>query len=476
MVLTGPAGSSKPHTACKSAAAGWPRRRHYLLLALVFCGIAVYGSLVPLRFAPLGLREAARQMKEILSGPISVRSRSDWAANVLLFVPIGYLLLAVLTMGRRSRGWYAICIPLVALLCAALGVLLEFGQLWLPDRSSSLNDVVAQSIGTAVGMTLWLTAGRTLTKWVRGYALGAPPRGRVDWLLRAYLVGLVIYSVRPLDLVSSPRELVHKYREGYILLTPFSDPGWGPATIYALLRDTLIFIPVGMLAATWLRTLGQGARPLGRSVMLGGAVVLGIEAVQLVVYSRPTAASDPINEMVGVCLGAWVMRVWRRRRGESQPSSRASPALRRTWLWLGLAAAYSVLLVAVFCTPFEPIDDRALIKERYHGFLAIPFASYFGGSWLRLILDVLKKGLLFGMLGGLLAMALTRLSVPRPVRRILLGVALLAAGGVATLIELLQVFLAAHTPSSSDVILYTVAAAVGMFVTLRVVDAGRTRT
>jgi len=444
----------------------WPRRRHYLLLALCFSGIAVYGSLLPFHFAPLGFGEAVRQLREILSGAVGRISRSDCAVNVLLFVPIGYCLLAVLTIDRRKRAFTMLCLPLAALTCAALSVGVEFGQLWLPDRVPSLSDIVAQIIGAAVGMGLWLTAGQNIADWVRSYTVHARPKGQVDWLLEAYLIGLLIYSVMPLDLITRPGELVHKYRAGRIVLTPFANAGWEFTTFYGLLRDVAVFVPVGMFAATWMTPPERPVRRMGMSVLLGALIALTIETAQLFVYSGFTTTGDLICGTIGACLGAWTMRLWRGGSRACRSAPPLSKAARRTWLWLGLAAVYAVFLAAVFCAPFETIDDLQRIRARYHGFLRFPFAAFSHATKLELVSDVLEKLLFFAPLGGLLTLAVARLPVPRPIRRILLCIALLAASGAATAIEIAQVFLPPHVPSSTDVVLCTVGAAIGMLVTL----------
>jgi VanZ family protein len=292
----------------------WPRPRHYLLLTLFFSAVAVYGSLVPFDFGLLGFGEAMGQMAEILREPVSPHSRSNFVANVLLFVPISYCLLAVFTATRRNHMRTIVCVPLVGLLCAALSVAVEFGQLWLPERVASLSDIVAQIIGATAGMGLWLMVGRTVDDWVRSYTLSERPKQQIHWLLEAYLLGLAIYSLLPLDLISRPAELVHKYRDGKILLVPFSNAGWDFATFYALFRDMALFIPVGMLAATWMTSDRRQVRPLATSVLLGGSAVLTLEVAKLFVYSRSTASGTLICGMVGVCVGAWAMRRWRRGR------------------------------------------------------------------------------------------------------------------------------------------------------------------
>ena len=123
-----------------------PRRRDYLLLVLLFAAVAVYGSLVPLRFRPLGLLDAIERFKGLFEHLPARRSLSDWAANLMLFVPIGYCLLAVLAVDRK-RVWAILCVPGVLAICAVLSVNIEFTQLWIPCRTPSSSDIIAQCIG-----------------------------------------------------------------------------------------------------------------------------------------------------------------------------------------------------------------------------------------------------------------------------------------------------------------------------------------
>ena len=90
-------------------------RRRWLLVGLFFVAVAVYGSLVPFRWAPLELSEAIGRFREILDRPVKTRFRSDFAANILLFVPIGYCFLAGLAGDRRKRVSVLLCVPLVRL-------------------------------------------------------------------------------------------------------------------------------------------------------------------------------------------------------------------------------------------------------------------------------------------------------------------------------------------------------------------------
>jgi len=68
---------------------------------------------------------------------------AEFGANVLLFVPMG--LLFTLLLGRW-RWWLALAIGV----CATLGI--EFVQLFLPARFTDARDLLANTLGTAIGI------------------------------------------------------------------------------------------------------------------------------------------------------------------------------------------------------------------------------------------------------------------------------------------------------------------------------------
>jgi VanZ family protein len=77
---------------------------------------------------------------------------ADILLNVALFAPFGAAL------GRRGRS-AAGALVIGALLSGAI----EIGQLWVPGRVASLEDVLSNTVGTIAGWALW----RTARIWVR---------------------------------------------------------------------------------------------------------------------------------------------------------------------------------------------------------------------------------------------------------------------------------------------------------------------
>jgi len=64
-------------------------------------------------------------------------------ANVVMFVPFGVLV----GLLAPARAWWA-----VVLLGAATATLIETVQLWLPTRYPTVQDVVMNTLGAAVGV------------------------------------------------------------------------------------------------------------------------------------------------------------------------------------------------------------------------------------------------------------------------------------------------------------------------------------
>ena len=66
----------------------------------------------------------------------------EFAANIALFVPLGLLLVAA---WPRNSAW------VIVLLGYAASATIELGQTLIPSRVPTLSDVVANTLGTAIG-------------------------------------------------------------------------------------------------------------------------------------------------------------------------------------------------------------------------------------------------------------------------------------------------------------------------------------
>ena len=79
-------------------------RHWYAVLALGSASFTLFGSLVPFAFQGRPWGEAVDAFVAAMTGRITIESRSDAAANVMLGVPLGFALLALSGPTALSPG------------------------------------------------------------------------------------------------------------------------------------------------------------------------------------------------------------------------------------------------------------------------------------------------------------------------------------------------------------------------------------
>ena len=399
------------HTRGREGWAGWA--------ALVYLAFPIYGSLLPFEWRDRDPGEALQTFLALLAGPLHIDSRPDFAANLLLALPLALLLQGAL--GRRL--WTA---PLVWALCTLLAALLEGTQLFFSGRNPALSDVLAQSCGALLGV---VAAGFVPAAfWQRSQDQGQGWRK----LLALYLAGLVLYALMPLDLSSSPSDLLAKWREGKVRLLPFQ--GWGDE----LQREALgSLLDVGLWAlAGWLTARAHprcGAR--GLLALLGLAALL--ELAQLLVRSRTSDTTDLIAALLGLLLAT---------RLPGPQAAPSEPGLLARW---GVALAASTVLLLAATWPWEMVASGAALRARLDAQVWLPFASYAVTQELALVTNLLRRLFAFVLLALAWRWAL------RPAATGLARGLLLALPCVllALLIEGLQLGLRAQVSDLGDAVL-----------------------
>lgn len=436
-------------------------RRLYLLFAIGFTLFAFYGSALSPRFQSVPFADAVQQFKQLPLIPEYV-SRTDVATNVLFMIPVSFFWLAALLVNRKSQLLQLIAVALVFTCCVLLALSNEFVQLWTDTRVPSKLDVMAQAVGSSIGILLWQTLGTAVTEWLRSYSVADRPDRRLIWLLEAYLIGLVIYSMMPLDLTISVSDLGHKLLNGQIEWRPFQYYPLHFDRTLDVLRNIVVFIPIGMFAAVWHTGRDHPVRSWPDASSLGVLIVLAIELAQLFVQSRFTSITDVLFGSIGVIAGVAIMRVWWGRR---MPGTESTPATRPLWspsIWAVVILVYTCVLVAPFWSPFDFTDDRATIRAAMDGFFMAPLARLIHGSTLSTISTVLHRLLWFAPLGALFAAWARSFRVSRPMRRVLWGVGLCGVSVVALTLELGQLTLPSRVADMSDVGLAIVGGALGL--------------
>ena len=436
-------------------------------LTLGYTAFVIYGSLVPLQFRPRPLGEAWAYFQRIPYLELGIGSRADWVANILLFVPLAFLWLGALW---PSRGWLAKALASCVVLfgCVGLSAAIEFTQIFFPPRTVSLNDVIAESIGTIIGIALWWSTGGRVVGWLAGWFDAHTPTGAAERLLYAYLFLLLGYSVLPLDLTISAVEIFHKWQEGKVLLVPFSAVyQTGALRAYALLADIAIWIPAAFL---WKLS---SPRPARKIVLYVLACAATIEVLQLFVYSRVTSTTDVLTAgcggAIGVALAEWL------RPGtvdHGVPRSTGFGGRYFALLWLLALAGWAGVLMIVFWYPFDFSTEWRFVHGRLAALKRVPFEAYYFGTEFRAVTEVFHKTGFFFPLGALLAIGAAgirrRLAVPAVLLHVASG---LIIAGAAAGIEIGQLFLPGKVADTTDWLLATAGGLVG-YVCLRFLIPG----
>lgn len=386
-------------------------------IALGAMAFTVYGSLVPFDFQTRDSSDARTAFHWAMTNRWWFESRSDAIANVMLGVPLGFGLLGFLRTGRTGIAGDVLVGVMILPLCLAFAAVVEFAQLYVPERTTSGSDVLCQGLGAVIGMAGWVVAGRWLVGQSEAIWSGS---GAARRLLIVYLVLLAFVQVLPLDLSASPRDLYRKLRDD-VVYVPFSEitreKGWERGT--RLLQVCGLFLPVGLLA-----------RRARKGLLVPLVLAVATEGLQLIVKSRLPSATDAVVGASAVYVGWWLA-------GEPVASAagarRPAALLYAAWLFAMLAISWQPFTTRAEPLPFDWMPSVPM--ERGHPLFALE--------------DVLTKLILFG-LGGALAMS---------PRRAALG-GLLVAG----LCEWGQTIFGSHTPGITDVLL----GAGGMWIGARV--------
>ena len=128
---------------------------------LIYAIFVVYGSLVPFDFQPLPFDQAWAAFRQTPFLTLGVESRADWVANGVLYVPLGFL--GVRALGGGGARLIAVLASLI--LAGLLAFAVEFAQLSFPPRTVSQNDLLAECIGSLVGVVAAHALGPWLVRW-----------------------------------------------------------------------------------------------------------------------------------------------------------------------------------------------------------------------------------------------------------------------------------------------------------------------
>lgn len=275
-------------------------RRIFFLTGLGYLAFVVYGSLVPLDFHPHPINVAIREFLHIRYLRLGIDSRADWVANILLYIPIPYLWLSCLS---RESGvtLRAAATVVIFIFCIGLSIGIEFTQLFFPPRTVSLNDIIAEIFGSAIGVVLWWASGQRFLGLVES-VLAQGTRAAYAGLA-LYSVAYLAFSLFPYDFLISAAEIQVKLTRGYFHWFASATTCGGAIRCGSkLIIETLAVIPLGLLLSLSLRTSSRQLFAI--AAIVGFCLGLTIETMQFFLASGITLGASVFTRVAGVVAGA----------------------------------------------------------------------------------------------------------------------------------------------------------------------------
>ncbi|WP_031386091.1 VanZ family protein [Desulfonatronum thiodismutans] len=424
-------------------------KRLFIFLLFTHACFIIYGSLVPFRFEYLPLSEAWAGLLAVLISPPRLYSNTNLLANVLIGIPGPFLFLAAFHT-RKSLLRSLFLVPAALAYCALLAATAEFLQLYFPGRMTLLSDIMAQTMGGAMGIACWLIIGSYTRTMLQALLFEDSGKTTGTFLLLCYLGMILLLHALPLDLSARMGTLYRQLEDGRIILVPFST--WSsPSAIIASLPTVLAWMPVG-----WFLVRVK-AWPLAAAMLVAALGAAFLEFVQLFVLSRTTDATNiPLGSMGGLAGGII---------GKLSSGPTASPvprgtSWRNTALGSALFLAWFGLTIRSFWSPFTFQFNRAFLTQRVNDISLIPLHAYIGKPYLLSAFNILEVLVYFIPLGVIFSTFVTRHFQGQSARAVTLlffVISCLLAG----LVETGQIFLPQRYPDITDWMLMVAGAMFG---------------
>jgi glycopeptide antibiotics resistance protein len=292
--------------------------------------------------------------------------------NILLFVPIGALGYLV---KLRKRSGYMLNGAIVVLLGLCLSFSVEALQLFIPDRFTSMTDLIMNTAGAWTG---FVTTHVISASFVWCVSLAIARKYLRKPFMYYFLISLVLVVIgewEPFDFTLDVGSVLHKIKLLLISAFTFSS---------SLKSEPMLFFEfslLGFTCAALLKSVGIRVYTI-RAFLLTSAVGVFLESGQLVVTSRMPQVQSVVAILLACLCGSLFERINVRR-------SLTVLWVLVTILATGISAAFMML------GPFHFVG-------KYHGFNWVPLLPYYEQTSFVVLGSFIEGALLYAPMGFIL--------------------------------------------------------------------------
>ena len=274
----------------------------FLYFSFAYILFIIYGSLVPLDYRPKPFDEAWYAFTQIRYLDLGAASRADWIANILLYIPLSFSLAASFLNKAKSSAIQTFFITVLILTFSlALAITIEFYQQFFPPRTVSQNDLIAETMGSIIGLLLWFGFSERLQKLYSKILYGGKEALLASVML--YTLGYLAISFFPFDFVTSFQELQSKLANGSDAFFISSSCGDFVRCSTKFATEIFLVIPLGIFLSVLLRS-----HPHRQTAVILIGLILGaiIETIQFFLFSGIAQGISILTRILGVGIGGIV--------------------------------------------------------------------------------------------------------------------------------------------------------------------------
>ena len=414
--------------------AGWA-----IAYALAITYVSLVVGPVGFNFVPFDPEIAWRQL---LATPYLINGsdqRPDWMANLLMLVPLGFVVTGALWPPRRRR-LHPLAAGAALCCCFFLVIAIKYLQLFFPPRTVSLNYIEAQTLGSVLGVVLFWVASDRLVLLQRGIS-GHGSRALLI-ACGAYTVALFLFYLFPFDFVLSAEDFRERAAALPELLLSWTGEGRStPLRAVVVLMGTAATIPIGVLLA-----LANRRRSLFGVAVTGFLLMSAVTVLTMLVLTATPSLIAIVYRTIGIVIGAALLMSL-----EGRDPARWHSSLRR--LVPLMIPLYLVVVAYVYdlLSPHWRSAPEAFAAFDIYGLL--PFYHYYIVSKAHAAESLAAHALTFAPIGVMVALR-------RGEGRSAAWTAGILAGLLSSAVELGRWFKPALQPDFSDVIIAAVAAGI----------------